>query len=137
MYDEKWQQIDPNGTQFIHYDQLSDFVDGLEPPLRIPKPNKLSIAAMNLPICEDDRMHYRDILDGLTKYFLGTFDIPVESLVATTSMEIIKDRPEDYHPITTTVQRQRELHLSRIGFKGFRANVERKKQERSIDIPKI
>ncbi|UJR10951.1 hypothetical protein I4U23_015136 [Adineta vaga] len=131
MYYEKWQQLDPSGSQFIRYDQLSDFVDSLEPPLRIPKPNKLSLAAMNLPICVDDRMYYVDILDGLTKYFLGTFDIPVESLLTDTPINIIKDRPTDYHPITTTVQRQRELYLSRIGLQGFRANVERCRNARN------
>ncbi|CAF4176421.1 unnamed protein product, partial [Rotaria sordida] len=33
-------------------------------------------------------------------------------------------------PITTTVQRQREIYLSRIGLKGFRNNVERRQNER-------
>ncbi|CAF4638153.1 unnamed protein product, partial [Rotaria sp. Silwood2] len=41
MYYEKWQRFDPLGSQFIRYDQLSDFVDDLESPLRIPKPNYL------------------------------------------------------------------------------------------------
>ncbi|CAF5016853.1 unnamed protein product, partial [Rotaria sp. Silwood1] len=77
MYYEKWQRLDPSGSQFMRYDQLSDFVDNLEPPLRVPKPNQLVLVAMDLPICEHDRMHCVDILDGLTKYFLGTLDIPV------------------------------------------------------------
>jgi hypothetical protein len=32
--------------------------------------------------------------------------------------------------VTTTVQRQRELYLSRIGLKAFRINVERRRNER-------
>jgi hypothetical protein len=74
---------------------------------------------MDLPICENYRMHCVDILDGLTKCVLGTLDAPID---------IKKDRPKDYRPITTTVQRQ--LYLSRIGLKGFRANVARCRNER-------
>ncbi|CAF1388364.1 unnamed protein product [Rotaria sordida] len=127
---EKWQRLDPSGSQFIRYDQLSDFIDGLQPPLRIPKPNQLALAAMDLPICEHDRIHYLDIFDGITKYFLGIFNVSIANSEANTSIDIKKDRPKDYHPITTTAQRQRELNLSRMGLKGFRTNVERRRNER-------
>ncbi|CAF3513815.1 unnamed protein product [Rotaria sp. Silwood1] len=130
MYYEKWQRLDPSGSQFMRYDQLSDFVDNLEPPLRVPKPNQLVLVAMDLPICEHDRMHCVDILDGLTKYFLGTLDIPVASTETNSPIIIKKDRPKDYHPITTTAQRQREIYLSRLGLKSFRTNVERHRNER-------
>ncbi|CAF4286890.1 unnamed protein product, partial [Rotaria sp. Silwood2] len=130
MYYEKWQHLDPSGSQFIRYDQLSDFVDGLEPPLRISKPNHLALVAMNLPICEHDRMHCVDILDGLTKYFLGALHAQVARTEADVPIDIKNDRPKDYHPITTTVQRHRELYLSRMGLKGFRTNVERRYNER-------
>ncbi|UJR15131.1 hypothetical protein I4U23_002096 [Adineta vaga] len=123
MYYEKWQYLDPSGSQFIRYDQLSDFVDGLEPPLRIPKPNQLLLVAMDLPISEDDRMHCVDILDGLTKYFLGTLSVSELGTEANASINIKKDRPKDYRPTTTTLQRQRETYLSRLGLRGFRANV--------------
>jgi hypothetical protein len=130
MYYEKWQSLDPSGSQFIRYDQLSDFVDILEAPLRIPKPNQLLLVAMDLPICEDDRMHCVDILDGLTKYFLGTLDVSALGAATDASMDINRDRPKDYHPITTTLQRQRENYLGRLGLRGFRANVERCRLER-------
>lgn len=132
MYYEKWQRFDPTGSQFIRYDQLSDFVHGLEPPLRIPKPNHLALVAMDLPICENDRMHCVDILDGLTKYFLGTLDVAITSFEVKAPIDITADRPKDYHPITTTVQRHRELYLSRIGLKGFRSNVERHRNARNM-----
>jgi hypothetical protein len=135
MYYEKWQRLDPSGSQFIRYDQLSDFVDTLEAPLRIPKPNQLLLIAMDLPICEDDRMHCVDILDGLTKHFLGTNDVPAADAGTDAPIDIKKDRPKDYHPITTTLQRQRENYLTRIGFKSFRANVERCQNERQSREP--
>ena len=40
MYYEIWQQFDPEGTQYLPYNQLSDFLDVLEPPLQIHKPIK-------------------------------------------------------------------------------------------------
>lgn len=44
--------LDPDGTQYIRYDQLSDFLDILEPPLQIHKPNKYKIISMDIPICK-------------------------------------------------------------------------------------
>ncbi|CAF1923068.1 unnamed protein product [Rotaria magnacalcarata] len=131
MYYEKWQRFDPLGLQFIQYDQVLDFVDALEAPLRIPKPNYLILVRLNLPICENDRMHCVDILDGLTKYFLGTLDTEVASNEIDAPIDIKKDRPKDYHPISTTMQRQRELYLSRLSLKRFRNNVERRRNERT------
>jgi hypothetical protein len=135
MYYEKWQRLDPSGSQFIRYDQLPDFVDGLEAPLRIPKPNHLLLVAMDITICEDDRIHCVDILDGLTKHFLGTLDVPAAGSGTDAQNDIKKDRPKDYHPISTTVQRQRENYLSRIALKGFRANVEQCRYERQCREP--
>ncbi|CAF1517833.1 unnamed protein product [Rotaria sp. Silwood1] len=130
MYYEKWQRFDPSGSQFINYDQLSDFVDDLEPPLRVSKPNQLILVRMNLPICEYDRMHCVDILDGLTKHFLGTLDTEIASNEIDAPIDMKKDRPKDYHPISTTIQRQRELYLSRLILRLFRNNVERRRNER-------
>ncbi|CAF4218965.1 unnamed protein product [Rotaria socialis] len=131
MYYEKWQKFDPLGLQFIQYDQVLDFVDALEAPLRIPKPNYLILVRLNLPICENDRMHCVDILDGLTKYFLGTLDTGIASNEIDAPIDIKNDRPKDYHPISTTMQRQRELYLSRLSLKRFRNNVERRRNERT------
>jgi len=64
MYYEIWQQFDPDGTQYIRYDQLPDFLDVLEPSLQIHKPNKYKIVSMDIPICRGDLMHCADILDA-------------------------------------------------------------------------
>ena len=84
---------------------------------------------MDLPICEDDRIHCVDILNSLTKYFLGIFDASVANTEVDAPIDTKKDRPKDYHPITTTSQRQRELFLSQMGLKAFQMNVERKNRE--------
>ena len=44
------QEFDPDGTQYIDYKGLSEFLDVLEPPLQIPRPNKFKIIHMDIPI---------------------------------------------------------------------------------------
>lgn len=69
MYYEIWQKFDPNGTQYLPYNKLSDFVDALEDPLRIPKPNELALVVLDINIYQGDQCYCVDILDALTKYF--------------------------------------------------------------------
>ena len=71
MYYEIWQQFDPEGTQYLPYNQLSDFLDVLEPPLQIHKPNKYKIISMDIPICKGDFCFCVDVLDALTKDFFA------------------------------------------------------------------
>lgn len=116
MYYEIWQRYDPHCTEFLAYEKLSDFVDTLEAPLRIPKPNKYKLISMNLSLCEDDKIHCMDILDALTKNYLGADD-------ADQTMEIDvkkKERPRNYNPILTTIQKQRQDYCARIITKAIR-----------------
>lgn len=69
MYYEIWQKFDPDGTQYLPYSKLSDFVDTLEDPLRIAKPNNLALVLLDIAIYKGDRCYCVDILDALTKYF--------------------------------------------------------------------
>lgn len=62
MYYEMWQKYDPNGTEFIAFSQLFEFVNSLDKPLGIHYPNRLKLLSMNLPICENDMVHCSDIL---------------------------------------------------------------------------
>lgn len=71
MYYEIWAQFDPDGTQYIRYDQLSDFLDVLEPPLQIHKPNRFKVISMDISICKGDMMYCVDILDALTRDFFA------------------------------------------------------------------
>ena len=46
LFYEIWQEFDPKGTQYIGYEYLSEYLDVLEYPLRIPMPNKNRIIAL-------------------------------------------------------------------------------------------
>ncbi|NP_001191637.1 sodium channel alpha-subunit SCAP1 [Aplysia californica] len=114
MYYEKWEKYDPKASKYIPLDQLSDFVDYLEEPLRLPKPNHFILVKLDIPICENDRCYCRDILDALTKNFLGTgetSDIPQK--------ETDKEK-EEYKPISSTLRRQKEHYAARIIQKAYR-----------------
>jgi len=109
MYYEIWERFDEKATQFISLSQLSEFVDTLEDPLRLPLPNRFKLITMNIPICEGDRVHCVDILDALTKNFLGTAPDAGE-------LGDLKKGPDkvDYHAISTTLKRQREIEMVKL-----------------------
>ncbi|XP_069117322.1 sodium channel protein para-like isoform X6 [Argopecten irradians] len=116
MYYEKWEKFDPDATQFIALEKLSDFVDYLEEPLRLPKPNHFLLVKLDIAICEGDKCFCRDILDALTKNFLGTSDtgdIPADAGGPKENVE--------YKPISSTLMRQKEHYAARLIQKAYRA----------------
>lgn len=66
-----WEKYDPHATQFIKYDKLPDFVDDLDEPLGIPKPNEINIVSFDLNVYDGDRLHCLDILRALVKRIIG------------------------------------------------------------------
>ena len=88
MYYEIWQQFDPDGTQYMAYKSLAEFVDVLEPPLQISKPNKFKIIHMDIPIVrwtdpssgeiKENMVFCTDILDALTQDFFARKGNPID-----------------------------------------------------------
>uniref|UniRef100_W8BD61 Sodium channel protein n=1 Tax=Ceratitis capitata TaxID=7213 RepID=W8BD61_CERCA len=113
MYYEIWQQFDPEGTQYIRYDQLSEFLDVLEPPLQIHKPNKYKIISMDIPICRGDMMYCVDILDALTKDFFARKGNPIEDTGEIGEIAPRADA-EGHEPVSSTLWRQREEYCTRL-----------------------
>jgi voltage-gated cation channel len=74
MFYIRWSKYDPHAGQFIHFNQLSDFIASLDPPLGIPKPNTVALVSFNLPISKGDKIHCLDILHALVKHVLGHVD---------------------------------------------------------------
>jgi len=108
MYYEIWERFDEKASQYIALEQLCEFVDTLEEPLRIAAPNLYKLVKMNIPICVDDRVHCVDILDALTKNFLGT---PLDT---TEMVDLKKSGPKrrDYVPVSSTLRRQRQNYCA-------------------------
>src|SRR6218665_3890457 len=110
MYYEVWERYDEEATQYIPVQRLCEFVNALEEPLRLPAPNYCKLVTMKIPICEGDRVHCLDILDALTKNYLGTRDELADDIGG------IRKGPQrkDYIPISTTFRRQREALCARV-----------------------
>uniref|UniRef100_A0A671SK35 Sodium channel protein n=1 Tax=Sinocyclocheilus anshuiensis TaxID=1608454 RepID=A0A671SK35_9TELE len=123
---EVWEKFDPKATQFMDYDKLSDFANSLDPPLRIPKPNRQQLISMDLPMVSGERIHCLDILFAFTKRVLGEGG----------EMDILHRQMEDrfmasnpskssYEPITTTLRRKHEDMSAAIIQRAYRNHMVR------------
>ncbi|XP_064410682.1 sodium channel protein type 2 subunit alpha-like isoform X3 [Latimeria chalumnae] len=109
MFYEVWEKFDPEATQFIEYSKLSDFADALQDPLRIAKPNKIKLIAMDLPMVSGDRIHCLDILFAFTKRVLGESG-EMDALKLQMEDKFMAANPSkiSYEPITTTLRWKQE-----------------------------
>ncbi|XP_053555693.1 sodium channel protein type 4 subunit alpha [Bombina bombina] len=109
MFYETWEKFDPDATQFVQYSRMSDFVDTLQEPLRIPKPNKIKLVTMDLPMVIGDKIHCLDILFALTKEVLGDSG-EMDALKESMEEKFMAANPSkvSYEPITTTLKRKQE-----------------------------
>ncbi|XP_055662607.1 sodium channel protein type 5 subunit alpha-like isoform X2 [Falco peregrinus] len=121
MFYETWGKFDPEATQFIEYSALSDFADALAEPLRIPKPNKIQLISLDIPIVTGDKIHCLDILLAFTKRVLGEsgnldgLELHMEEkFIAANSSNI------SYKPITTTLKRKQEEVSALVIQRAFR-----------------
>ena len=75
---------------------------------------------LDVPICEQDRIHCIDILDALTKNFLG-------GDLGTGELGDLKKAPDrnDYHPISSLMKRQREIYAACVIQKAWSRYLER------------
>ncbi|XP_067825161.1 sodium channel protein type 4 subunit alpha-like isoform X1 [Heptranchias perlo] len=109
MFYEVWEKFDPEATQFVEYARMSDFVDTLQEPLRIAKPNKIKLITMDLPMVSGDKIHCLDILFALTKEVLGESG-EMDALKESMEEKFMAANPSkvSYEPITTTLRRKQE-----------------------------
>ncbi|XP_046700974.1 sodium channel, voltage-gated, type I-like, alpha isoform X3 [Silurus meridionalis] len=126
MFYEVWEKFDPGATQFIEYKQLPDFADSLDPPLRIPKPNKIQLINMDLPIVSGERIHCMDILFAFTKRVLGESG-DMDVLRGQMEDRFMASNPskESYEPITTTIRHKHEDVSAVIIQRAYRMHVRR------------
>ncbi|XP_056390534.1 sodium channel protein type 2 subunit alpha isoform X2 [Hyla sarda] len=127
MFYEVWEKFDPDATQFIQYSKLPDFADALDPPLRIPKPNRVQLIAMDLPMVSGDRIHCLDILFAFTKRVLGEGD-EMDNLRQPMEERFMASNPSkvSYEPITSTLRRKQEELSALIIQRCFRQYLLRK-----------
>ncbi|KAA0725547.1 Sodium channel protein type 4 subunit alpha A [Triplophysa tibetana] len=106
MFDETWKKFDIEGTLFIDYDRLFDFVDTLQDPLRVAKPNRFRLIAMDLPIVMGDKIHCLDVLLAVTREVLGD-SIEMAAMEESMAAKFLTSNAS-FEPIVTTVRRKEE-----------------------------
>ncbi|KAK1148393.1 sodium channel protein 60E-like [Acipenser oxyrinchus oxyrinchus] len=113
MFYEEWSKYDPSATQFISLEQLPDFLDRLKSPLRIPKPNAVKIAALNLPITSENKLHCLDILRGISCVIVGNVEEtdPLRKLQVQITTRTLKRFPlrNNMQTFTTTLMIRKEV----------------------------
>ncbi|NWT17524.1 SCN5A protein, partial [Vireo altiloquus] len=109
IFYEIWEKFDPEATQFITFSALSDFADVLPHPLRVPKPNKVELTAMDLPVVSGDKIHCLDILFAFTKRVLGDSG-ELDTLKVQMEEKFMAANPskQSYEPISTTLRHRQE-----------------------------
>ncbi|KAM6089050.1 sodium channel protein type 5 subunit alpha-like isoform 4-T4 [Chlamydotis macqueenii] len=132
MFYEIWEKFDPEATQFIEYSALSDFADALSEPLRIAKPNKIKLIAMDLPMVSGDRIHCLDILFAFTKRVLGESG-EMDALKIQMEEKFMAANPSkiSYEPITTTLRRKQEEVSAIIIQRAYRRHLFRRSMKQA------
>ncbi|XP_048583288.1 sodium channel protein 1 brain-like isoform X2 [Nematostella vectensis] len=110
MFYMQWELFDPGATQYIPYSALSEFVDGLDQPLRIPQPNKFACINLNIPIKQGDRVHCFDVMQALVRRVIG--DIEEEPQATTSVAYALMKTKMEQHFVSAFPKRAKTLTKS-------------------------
>ncbi|XP_009574520.1 PREDICTED: sodium channel protein type 5 subunit alpha-like, partial [Fulmarus glacialis] len=124
IFYEIWEKFDPEATQFITFSALSDFADALAEPLRVPKPNKVELIAMDLPMVSGDRIHCLDILFAFTKRVLGDSG-EMDTLKVQMEEKFMAANPskKSYEPISSTLRHRQEEASATVIQRAYRSHL--------------
>ncbi|NXW03617.1 SCN5A protein, partial [Fregetta grallaria] len=124
IFYEIWEKFDPEATQFITFSALSDFADALAEPLRVPKPNKVELIAMDLPMVSGDRIHCLDILFAFTKRVLGDSG-ELDTLKVQMEEKFMAANPskKSYEPISSTLRHRQEEASATVIQRAYRSHL--------------
>uniref|UniRef100_A0A8C7LE76 Sodium channel protein n=1 Tax=Oncorhynchus kisutch TaxID=8019 RepID=A0A8C7LE76_ONCKI len=137
MFYEVWERFDPDATQFVEYDKLSDFADALDPPLRMAKPNHIQLIKMDLPMVSGERIHCLDILFAFTKRVLGEGE-GLDLLRGQMEERFMASNPSkvSYEPITSTLRRKQEDMSAVVIQRSFRRYLARLALKKAAELYK-
>ncbi|NXG58449.1 SCN5A protein, partial [Hemiprocne comata] len=124
IFYEIWEKFDPEATQFITFSALSDFADALAEPLRVPKPNKVELITMDLPLVSGDRIHCLDILFAFTKRVLGDSAV-LDTLKVQMEEKFMAANPlkTSYEPISSTLRHRQEEASATVIQRAYRSHL--------------
>lgn len=125
VYYEVWSQFDPKATEYMPVEQLSEFVDRLDEPLRLPAPNTIKLITLDIPIYAGDVVNCVDVLDALTKNTLGTAAEGAEDL-----SEMLVGRRRGRELCGSTLQLRRQHYCAKLIQAAWRRHVQLKRAAR-------
>ncbi|XP_056341353.1 sodium channel protein type 5 subunit alpha-like [Oenanthe melanoleuca] len=124
IFYEIWEKFDPEATQFITVSALSDFADALPKPLCVPKPNKVELKAMDLPVVSGDKIHCLDILFAFTKRVLGdSGDLDTLKVQMEEKFMAANPSKQSYEPISTTLSHRQEEASAAVIQRAYRSHL--------------
>ena len=112
MFFSTWERYDPQATEFVPLEYLSDFCDELDRPFKLSKPNAIKLVSLNIPIYEGEKCHALDVAKAVVSNKLGAVEDTEEFQVV---MEDVEEKfkemyPKHYEkpPISSTQRRKKE-----------------------------
>ncbi|NXM62017.1 SCN5A protein, partial [Illadopsis cleaveri] len=124
IFYEIWEKFDPEATQFITFSALSDFADALPKPLRVPKPNRVELTAMDLPVVSGDKIHCLDILFAFTKRVLGdSGDLDALKVQMEEKFMAANPSKQSYEPISTTLSHRQKEASATVIQRAYRSHL--------------
>lgn len=135
MFYEVWEKFDSEASQFIEFSKLSRFADSLSEPLRIARPNKIELIAMDLPMVSGDRIHCLDILFAFTKRVLGESG-EMDALKQQMEEKFMATNPSkiSHEPITSTLRHKMEEVSAIVIQRCYRRHLVRRQMKQASYI---
>lgn len=136
LFYEVWQEFDPDGSQYMDYYNVPEFLDILEPPFQIPKPNKFKIINMDIPLVtwtnpetgevKEEMVYCMDLLDVLTQEFFSSKGSHLEepSDIDDIKITTYADRP-GYERVSSSLWKQREEYCASLIQKAWKVHKTR------------
>ena len=111
---------------------MPDLLHALPKPFKVPKPNEIKIAALQLPVMEGGKVHCLDVLYALTKRLLGEIEVNILSpsvlcgycLLFQVSKDMLSEVQKQLErafptrklmfPVTTTLEIRQELKAATV-----------------------
>jgi len=127
VYYELWSQFDPKASEYMPLEQLSEFVDLLDEPLRLPAPNTIKLISLDIPLYDGYVVNCVDVLDALTKNTLGTAAEGAEDL-----SEMLVGRRRQKQLCGSTLKLRRQQYCAKVIQVAWRRYVERRRAARQL-----
>jgi len=108
-------------------DQLNEFVDRLDEPLRLAAPNTIKLITLDIPIYDGYVVNCVDVLDALTKNALGTAAEGAEDL-----SEMLVGRWRGKQLCGSTLKLRRQQYCAKLIQATWRRHVQLRRAARHL-----